>query len=129
MRTSLGRLATPLVGIALGAALLALELYLGTPAERAAVAAAIIVAWSALLWLLQPRSELVSSVVGRPRDERWELVNLKAAAASVAVTAVLTIVGFAVTELQGGDGTAYGISCGILSFSFVAGVAWYRSRV
>lgn len=124
-----GRWGTPLAGIALGAALTALELYLGEPAERAAIGAVIVVGWSLLLWLLQPRSELVSSVVGLPRDERWELVNLRAAAASVSATAILTILAFAVTEVRGGDGTAYGISCGILAFSFVLAAAWYRSRV
>jgi len=129
MRTSLGRWGTPLAGLALGAALLALEVSLGMSADRAAVGAAIVIGWSLLLWVLQPRSELVSSVVGRPRDERWQLVNLHAAAASVTMTALLTVVGFAVTELRGGDGTAYGLSCAMLAFSFVAAAAWYRGRL
>lgn len=82
---------------------------------------AVLLGYGALL-LLGGRNEIVAVLAGRPRDERWQLFDLRAVAlAGVAV--LLVALGGAFYELAlGRSGMPYTLLCAVGGAAYLAGV-------
>ena len=126
MTTNLNRLLVPVVAFVIGV-LMALAL-LGRQASlgQAAIAFAIMAAYSVCLFLLQSRSDVASLLSGLPRDERWASINLRALSLAGQVLAVVLVAAFLVVQFSGGDATAYAWLGAVFGVAYLGGLAWYR---
>ena len=74
-----------IVGVVLGATMAVLYLVEGLSPDRALVTFSIVAGWSLAITLLRSRSETASALAGKPVDERWQAINLRAAAAAAQI--------------------------------------------
>ncbi|MGD0017945.1 MAG: DUF2178 domain-containing protein [Candidatus Limnocylindrales bacterium] len=118
-----------LVGLILGALLIGLEVRQGAPVTRAAGGMAILVVFIGVIWVFQTRSETVSALAGKPVDERWQLIQERAAMAAMGMGIVVAIVGFAVMEVMGRDNWQFTLMALVLTFGYMVALVWYRWRV
>ena len=128
MTTRLNRLLVPAVAFVIGV-LMALAL-LGRQASlgQAAIAFAIMAAYSVCLLLLQSRSDMASLLSGLPRDERWATINLQALSLAGQVLAVVLVAAFLIVQLGGGDASAYAWLGAVFGLAYLCALAWYRIR-
>ena len=126
MTTTLSRLLVPAVAFVIGV-LMALAL-LGRQASlgQAAIAFAIMAAYSVCLFFLQSRSDVASLLSGLPRDERWASINLQALSLAGQLLAVVLLAAFLVVQFSGGDATAYAWLGAVFGVAYLGGLAWYR---
>ncbi len=113
-----------LIAIAFGVA----ELAGGGSPVRAGVSVAIILAWSILVTVLSRRSETMSVLAGRPVDERWEHIGIEASAYAMAVSGVVVLGAFVVTDATGGDWQPYGFIAVVIAVSYLGSLLILRAR-
>jgi Na+/H+ antiporter NhaD/arsenite permease-like protein len=99
----------------------------GNPAQ-AAVAFAFVAGYALILRAFQSRSDLASVLSGLSADERWTSINVRALSVAAQVLAVVIVVGFLVSQFQGGDTDTYARLGAIFAAAYVGGLFWYRSR-
>jgi type IV secretory pathway VirB2 component (pilin) len=122
-------LIVPIAGLIIGGVLIAIELTQGALLDRAVGGVAILLAYVAVLWFFQNRSETVSAVAGRPVDERWQVIHQRATAAAATIAAIVALVGFGGMELLGRDNWQFALMAGVLGLGYLVGVVWYRWRL
>ena len=113
-----------ILGLLIAASLLGSD---ATPAQ-AAVAFATVAGYAILLVALQSRSDVASLLSGMPRDERWDMINLRALSLAAQVLAVGLVAAFLVTQFRGGDAMPYALMGGLFGLAYLGGIAWYRAR-
>ena len=121
-----------LVGLILGALLIGLEVRQGAPVTRAAGGMAILFVFIGVIWVFQTRSETVSALAGQPVDERWQLINQRAAMAATGMAIVVALVGFAVMEVSAattGSSPSWPASSGSATWPPSSGIAGGCDRV
>jgi hypothetical protein len=122
-------LLAPATGLVIGAILIGIELSQGARLDRAMGGVAILFVYVAALWIFQNRSETVSALAGRPVDERWQEIHVRATATAATIGAIVALVGFGAMELAGRDNWQFALMAGVLGFGYIAGVAWNRWRM
>jgi arginine exporter protein ArgO len=122
-------LATALVGLSVGAALIATEVWNGAPVTRAIGGLAFLLAFVTVLLVFQMRSETVSTLAGDPVDERWKIINDKALVGAANISAVVALAGFGISELMGRDNWQFALMAIVISLSYLAGLIWHRGRM
>ena len=88
----------------------------------------VIMAALASVFAFGGRSETISGLGGPGRDERWEMIDLRATAFTCGVMIVTVIVGFLVEIARGHDGGPYALIGAIGGIAYVLGVAFLRWR-
>jgi hypothetical protein len=116
----------PLLAILLGAVLLAV-LSLGGHPQEGTLAFAIMVGFAILL-LAGERSDTVRALRGDRRDERFELIRLKAATLAARVVLLAVVAFFPVEVARGNSGAPYDWLSALGGATFLASVLWQRSR-
>jgi phosphatidylserine synthase len=116
----------PGLAILLGAVLLAV-LSVGGHPQEGTLAFAIMVVFAIFL-LAGNRSDTVRALRGDGRDERFELIQLKAATLAARLVLLAAVVGFLVEVARGNPGSPYGWLCALGGVTFLASVLWQRSR-
>jgi hypothetical protein len=116
-------------GLIIGAILIGIELSQGARLDRAAGGIAILLAYAGALWILQNRSETISTLAGRPVDERWQAINQRAVVAAGSLAAIVALVGFGAMEWMGRESWQFGLMAGVIGFGYIAAVIWYRWRL
>src|SRR5271157_3937272 len=129
IRSLLGAWWLVLVGLAFGGVMGAADLAANGSPGRAATDVAIMVGYTLLLTAFRSRSETISTLAGRPVDERWQAINLRALAAAGLLGAVVALGGFIVTEASGHDSSGFAIVAAAIGVSYIGGVVWYRWRL
>jgi sterol desaturase/sphingolipid hydroxylase (fatty acid hydroxylase superfamily) len=117
----------PLLAIILGLVLLA-AISIGGHPEEGTLAFAIMVAFAIFL-LAGSRSETVRALRGDGRDERFELIQLRAASVAARVVLIAVVVLFLVEVLRGNSGSPYDWLSALGGATFLATVLYLRSRV
>jgi hypothetical protein len=117
------------VGVVLGALLIGLELRQGAQVARAAEAMVLLIAFLGAIWVFQTRSEMASALAGKPVDERWQHMNEQATMAAMGMGLIAAVLGFAICEAQGCDNWQFALMAIVLSFGYMAALAWYRWRL
>jgi hypothetical protein len=116
------------VAIPIGLVLAAADLIGGGSVQRAAVSLSIVAVYAIAVTLLGRRSETLSTLSGRPVDERWEHINLEACTWSLAASAIVVLVGFAVTSATGGDSIPYALMGSVIALTYVGSLIVLRAR-
>jgi hypothetical protein len=116
----------PLLAILLGAALLAV-LSVGGHPQEGTLAFAIMVGFAILL-LAGERSDTVRALRGDGRDERFELIRLKAATLAARVVLLAVVALFLVEVARGNSGAPYDWLSALGGATFLASVLWQRSH-
>lgn len=116
------------VGIPIGLVLAAAELAGGGTIPQAALTLSIVAAYAVLVTILGRRSETISTLSGRPVDERWEHINLEACAWALAATAIVVVSAFAVTTATGGEWLPYAFMGSAIAVSYVGSLFVLRTR-
>src|ERR1700742_2434403 len=116
----------PLLAIFLGAVLLA-ALSLGGHAQEGTVAFAIMIVFAIFL-LAGDRSDTVRALRGDGRDERFELIQLKASTLAARVVLLAVVVLYLVEVAGGNSGAPYDWLSALGGATFLASLLWQRSR-
>jgi hypothetical protein len=116
----------PVIGLVAGIALLVGAWHGGHPVLGVAMLAVMIV-FSAGTVLVARRSETVRGLLDR-RDERFVSIDLRATAASGAVTIVAIVVGAIVELARGHDGAPFTWLAAVAGLAYLAGVVVLRLR-
>jgi hypothetical protein len=116
----------PLLAIFLGAVLLAVLSIGGHPQEGTGAFAIMIV--FAIFLLAGDRSDTVRALRGDGRDERFELIQLRASTLAARLVLLAVVVGFLVEVARGNSGAPYDWLSALGGATFLASVLWQRSR-
>ncbi len=116
-------------GVVLGGLMAAAEVAAGLAADRSVTAFVIVVAYAAVIAAFQGRSETLATLAGNPVDERWRLINDRAAMLMALVGVAVSLGGYAVAEVAHRDSSGFAIVAAAMGLAYIGGVAWYRSRV
>jgi hypothetical protein len=116
----------PVLAILLGAVLLAVLSAGGHPQEGP-LAFGIMVVFAIFL-LAGERSETVRALRGDGRDERFELIRLKAATLAARVVLLAVVVLYLVELARGKSGSPFDWLSALGGVTFLASVLWQRSR-
>ena len=127
MTTGIGKWMVPVAGFVLGLLIAAALLATQGPLQ-AAIAFVIVAGYGMVVWVLQSRSDVASLLMGQPRDERWESINLRALSLAGQVMAVALLAAFLVTQFGGSDATPYAWLGALLAVTYLGGILWYRQR-
>jgi len=100
---------------------------IGQDVGQGAISFAIMAALAAVFFFGR-RSETISGIGGPGRDERWELIDLRATAFTAGVLVVTVIVGFLVEVARGHDGSPYTQIGAIGGTAYVLAVAVLHRR-
>ena len=116
----------PLLAILAGAVLLAV-LSIGGHLQEGPLAFAIMVVFAIVL-LAGERSDTLRALRGDGRDERFELIRLKAATLAARVVRLAVVILFLVEVARGNSGSPYDWLSALGGAVFLASVIWQRSR-
>ncbi|MDQ3777745.1 MAG: hypothetical protein M3310_02590 [Actinomycetota bacterium] len=117
---------TPAAAVAIGLLILAAQ-WAGGSAKDGLYSLAVMVGFG-LLVLLGGRSETIRGLRGDGRDERFELIDLRAMAYA-GLALVIVLVGVWLVELaRGDDGAPYGQLLAVGGVAYVAALAVLRFR-
>jgi hypothetical protein len=116
----------PALAIALGVVLLVVTAIGGHPGEGTA-GFAILVGFAIVL-LAAERSDSVRALRGDGRDERFELMQLKAASFAARLVLVAVVVGFLVEIGRGNSGAPYSWLSALGGASFLAATGYLHRR-
>ena len=100
---------------------------IGGDPQEGAVAFGIMFVFAAIL-ALGGRSESLRGLRGDGRDERWEMIDLRATALAGLVLISATIIGFLVEIAQGKDGSPYSQLAAISGVAYLFGLFLGRWR-
>jgi sterol desaturase/sphingolipid hydroxylase (fatty acid hydroxylase superfamily) len=116
----------PLFSLLLGGLVFAAMAIGGSPGDGVK-GLAVMTAVAAVFWF-GGRSDTVRGLGGPGRDERWSMIDLRATAFA-GVVVLLALTGAWLWELaQGDDGSPYGQVMAVGGLSYIAAVAFLRSR-
>jgi hypothetical protein len=116
----------PSVCLFLGALMFA-AFAIGDHAGEGVVPFAIMAALAAM-FAFGARSETLQGLGGPDRDERWELIDLRATALSGFATILFVIGGFLYEVANGEDGQPWSLIGAIAGLSYIAAVVLIRRR-
>jgi hypothetical protein len=116
----------PLLAIFLGAVLLAVLSIGGHPQEGTGAFAIMVV--FAIFLLAGDRSDTVRALRGDGRDERFELIQLRASTLAARLVLLAVVIGFLVEVGRGNSGAPYDWLSALGGATFLASVLWQRSR-
>ncbi|HVV89787.1 MAG TPA: hypothetical protein VHB53_04780 [Solirubrobacterales bacterium] len=116
----------PLLAILAGAVLL-IVLAVGGHPDEGPPAFAIMVAFAIFL-LAGERSDTVRALRGDGRDERFELMRLRAATLAARVVLLAVVALFLVEVARGNSGEPYGWLSALGGATFLASLLWQRGR-
>lgn len=128
MTTNMSKWVVPAVGFILGLLIAASLLGRNGSTAQAVIAFAIVAGYTALLRVLQSRSEVASLLSGLPRDERWESINLRALSLAAQVIAIALVGAFLIAQFSGADALPYAWLGAVFAMAYLGGLAWYRIR-
>lgn len=100
-----------IVGVVLGATMAVLNLVQGLSPDRALVTFSIVAGWSLAITLLRSRSETASALAGKPVDERWQAINLQAAAAAAQIGVWVALFGLFIAGALGAGRSRFRYRC------------------
>jgi drug/metabolite transporter (DMT)-like permease len=87
-----------------------------------------IMAALAAVFAFARRSETVQGIGGPGRDERWDMIDLRATAFAGGVVIAVALAGFVVQVARGEDPGPYVLIAATGGAAYIAAVAWFRSR-
>ena len=128
MTTGMSRRVGPVVGIALGFLAAAAALWYQASVGQAAMAFAAVAGYPILVLASRWRFDVGSLLSGRPRDERWESIHLRALSLAAQLLAVVLAGAFLWNTFGGGDATPYAWLLASFAATYLGGIAWYRAR-
>jgi hypothetical protein len=126
--TSKSRWVGPLVAVALGLLGAAAALAHQSSLAEAAIIFAAVTGYPLLVLASGWRIDVGSALSGRPRDERWDWIHMRALSLAAQTLAVLLAGAFLVTSIGGGDPVPYALLGAGFAATYLGGVAWYRTR-
>ena len=74
------------------------------------------------------RSETLAGLGGPGRDERWEMIDLRATAFAGGVVIFAVIAGFLIEVARGGDASPYALIGALGGVAYVLAIAVLRAR-
>ena len=116
----------PLFCLLLGAVML-VAFAIGGDIVQGVVSLAIMAAVAAVFAFAR-RSETVQGIGGPGRDERWDMIDLRATAFAGGVVIAVALIGFVVQVARGEDPGPYVLVAATGGAAYIAAVAWFRSR-
>jgi hypothetical protein len=116
----------PAFSVFLGLLMLAAFWIGGSPGDGFA-ALGVMVALGAVFFFGR-RSETLQGLGGPGRDERWERIDVHAAALTGLVLICVIIGAFLIDVAGGGDGNPYGLLAAVAGVTYIASVAILRAR-
>ena len=122
-------LSTVVAGLAAGVLLLVAVLKQGAPIWSAVLGFAILTGYVGLLFVFQARNETIGTLAGNPVDERWSLIQSRAAELAATCAALAAVGGYIVTEFAGRDNWQFALMAVVVGLSYLAGVVWFRRRL
>ena len=125
---NMSRWVVPAVGIGIGLLIAAAELDRNASPLEAVLAFAIVAGYVIALRVLQSRSDVASLLSGLPRDERWELINVRALSLAAQLIAIVLVGAFLIAQFGGGDAMPYAWLGAVFAVAYLGGLVWYRSR-
>ena len=128
MRTTLARYPALAAGIVIGPLVAAADLAGGGSIPSAVVSLAIALGYAIVVTVVGRRSDLASTLGGRPVDERWEHINLEACAYALGISAVIVLAAFLVTDATGGAWGPYALMGSVIALSYVGSLVLVRAR-
>lgn len=128
MTTTLRRTPVLFVGIVIGLVMGGAELVAGAALWRAALAAAIPMAYALLVTVVARRNETASALAGHPVDERWEHINLEASTWAFGISAIVVLGAFVVAEATNGDWAPYAFIGAVMGLAFIGSLVVVRLR-
>ena len=128
MTTGVSRWAGLVAAVALG--LLGAAVAFGNRASLAEAAAifAAVVAYPVLVLASRWRVDVGAALSGRPRDERWESIHLRALSVAGQALALALAGAFLATSLGDGDPAPYAWLGAGFAAAYLGAVLWYRAR-
>ena len=120
--------AGPIVGVILAVVLGGVAYSQGESPERVVGGVIVILAYVAVLYLFSGRSETVSTLAGRPADERWESIHQRAAATTATIGAIVALAGFGIATLLGRESWQFMVMAAALGLAYFGCFFWYRWR-
>jgi hypothetical protein len=128
MTTGMSRWVGPVVAIALGLLGAGVALVHHSSLAEAAIIFFAVTGYPFLVLASRWRIDVGSVLSGRPRDERWESIHLRALSLAAQVLAVLLAAAFLATSMGGGDPVPYAVLGIGFAVTYLGGIAWYRAR-
>ena len=128
MRTMLARYPALAAGIVIGPLVAVADIAGGGSLLNAAVSLAIVLGYAIIVTVVGRRHETVSTLAGRPVDERWEHINLEACAYALGISGVVVLVAFLVTDATGGAWQPYALMASVIALSYVGSLVLVRAR-
>jgi hypothetical protein len=116
------------VAVALGLVAAAAALAHQSSLAEAVIIFAAVTGYPLLVLASGWRIDVGSALSGRPRDERWESIHLRALSLAAQALAVLLAGAFLVTSIGGGDPLPYAWLGAGFAATYLGGIAWYRAR-
>ena len=118
----------PATGLGLGFLVAAADYLRNGSLVGSAASFSIIVVYALAVVLVSRRSETASLLAGRPVDERWQSINLRALASAAVVMALVLLGAFVVAEIRGGDPMPYAWLAAAFAASYGGFILWFRWR-
>ena len=128
MTTRIARYPALAAGLVIGVVMAIASLAGGGGAAGAILAFAIVAGYGAAVTVIGRRSETVSTIAGRPVDERWEHINLEACAWALGVSGIAVLAAFIVEEATGGAWQPYALVAAVMACSYIGSLLVLRSR-
>ena len=128
MTTTMSKWLVPGVGLVLGLLIAAAAMGRDATPIQAVISFAIVAGYALAVGALQSRSDVASLLSGRPRDERWESINLRALSLAAQVLAVVLVAAFLVAAFGGGDAMPYAWLGAVFGIAYLGGLVWYRIK-
>jgi hypothetical protein len=116
----------PLFCLLLGAVML-VAFAIGGDVVQGVVSLAIMAAVAAVFAFAR-RSETVQGIGGPGRDERWDMIDLRATAFAGGVVIAVALIGFVVQVARGEDPGPYVLVAATGGAAYIGAVLWLRSR-
>ena len=128
MQTMLARYPALAVGIVVGPLVVVADLVGGGSLVSAAASLAIVLGYAIVVTVVGRRNETVSTLAGRPVDERWEHINLEACAYALGISGVVVLIAFLVTDATGGAWQPYALMGSVIALSYIGSLLLVRTR-
>ena len=119
---------TPIVGVIMALVLGGIAYSQGEAPDRVVGGVIVILVYVGALYMFSNRSETVSTLAGRPADERWESIHQRAAATTATIGALVALAGFGIATLLGRESWQFMVMAAALGLAYLGSFFWYRWR-
>ena len=116
------------VGVVVGVLMIVASLVGGASAGSALLGGAIAVGYAAVVTVVGRRSEVASTLAGRPVDERWEHINLEATTWALGITAVVVLAGCLVEIASNGPWEPYAFIAVVIAVAYLGSLLIIRRQ-